>query len=136
MVISRLEHLEQAAKSCMVKIGPSASEFFPIVPWSAQKERTRRKVGRVVLFPCLRTTPRLGERGKNVGPEIAFEIHRTLLAEYLGLLEKVRAAQLEGEEILKPGMGSVAIRPLLQELKVQYNAARAEYLEHLLEHHC
>jgi hypothetical protein len=69
-------------------------------------------------------------------PKSPCEIHRTLLAEYLGLLEKVRAAQLEGEEILKPGMGSLAVRPLLQELKVQCNAARARYLEHLLEHDC
>jgi hypothetical protein len=64
------------------------------------------------------------------------EIHRTLLAEYLALLEKVRAAQLEGAEILEPGMGSLAIRSLLQELKVQCNAARARCLEHRLEHHC
>jgi hypothetical protein len=64
------------------------------------------------------------------------EIHRTLLAEYLAVLEEVRAAQLERAEILKAGMGSVVIKPLLQELKVECNAARARYVEHRREHGC
>ena len=61
------------------------------------------------------------------------EIHRTLLAEYLALLEKVRAAQLERAEA---GKGSVVIKPLLQELKVECNAARARYVGHRREHGC
>jgi hypothetical protein len=64
------------------------------------------------------------------------EIHRALLAEYLALLEKVRAAQLERAEILKAGMGSVVIKPLLQELKVECNAARARYVDHRRAHGC
>ena len=35
------------------------------------------------------------------------EIHRTLLAEYQNLLEKVRAAQVEPAESLRPSMDSV-----------------------------
>ena len=60
------------------------------------------------------------------------EIHRTLLAEYLAVLEKVRAGQLERAEA---GMGSV-IKPLLHELKVDCNAARARYVDHRREHGC
>jgi len=64
------------------------------------------------------------------------EIHRTLLAAYLALLERVRAAQLERVEILKAGMGSVVIKPLLQDLKLECNAARASYLDHRRDHGC
>jgi hypothetical protein len=64
------------------------------------------------------------------------EIQRALLAEYQDLLEKVRAAQLEHIEVLRPSMDSVAIKPLLQELKVECNAARARYVEHRRQHGC
>ena len=64
------------------------------------------------------------------------EIQTALLAEYLDLLEKVRAAQLERAEVLRPSMDSVVIKPLVQELKVECNAARARYLEHRRGHGC
>jgi hypothetical protein len=64
------------------------------------------------------------------------EIQRALLAEYMALLAKVRAAQLERAEILKAGVSSVVIKPLIQELKVECNAARARYLDHRREHGC
>ena len=64
------------------------------------------------------------------------EIHRRLLAEYQDLLEKVRAAQLEHAEGMRPRMDSVVVKPLFQELKVECNAARARYLDHRLEHGC
>jgi hypothetical protein len=65
------------------------------------------------------------------------EIHRTLLAEYQDLLEKVRTAQLERAEVLRAeAMDSVVIKPLLQELKVECNAARVRYLDHRREHRC
>ena len=60
-----------------------------------------------------------------------------LLAEYQDLLEKVRAAQLEPTEGgLRPSMDSVVIKPLLQELKVECNAARERYLQHRRECGC
>ena len=65
------------------------------------------------------------------------EIHRTLLAEYQDLLEKVRTAQLERAEVMRAvGTNRVVIRPLLQELKLECNAARARYLDHRREHRC
>ena len=65
------------------------------------------------------------------------EIQRTLLAEYQDLLAKVRIAQLERAEVFRAGgMDSVVIKPLLQELKVECNAARAKYLDHRREHGC
>ena len=75
------------------------------------------------------------------------EIQRVLLAEYMAALEKV-AAQLERAEVLNPSMDSIRLRgaelgssrvfvkPLLQELKVGCNVARARYLEHRKEHGC
>ena len=64
------------------------------------------------------------------------EIQTALLAEYLDLLEKVRAAQLERAEVLRPSLDNLVIKPLLQELKVECNAARARYLQHRREHGC
>jgi hypothetical protein len=65
------------------------------------------------------------------------EIHRTLLAEYQDLLEKVRTAQLERAEVMRAvGTNRVVIRPLLQELKLECNAARARYVEHRRECGC
>jgi hypothetical protein len=64
------------------------------------------------------------------------EIQRALLAEYMALLAKVRAAQLERAEILKACVSSVVIKPLIQELKVECNAARARSLDHRREHGC
>jgi hypothetical protein len=64
------------------------------------------------------------------------EIQRALLAEYQDLLEKVRAVQVEPAEGLRPSMDSVVVKPLLQELKVECNAARARYLDHRREHGC
>jgi hypothetical protein len=65
------------------------------------------------------------------------EIQRTLLAEYQDLLENVRIAQLEREEVFRAeGMDSIVRKPLLQELKVECNAARARYLDHRREHGC
>jgi len=77
-----------------------------------------------------------GKKTKMLDTKSPCEIHRALLAEYLALLEKVRAAQLERAEILKAGMGSVVIKPLLQELKVECNAARARYVDHRRAHGC
>jgi hypothetical protein len=62
-------------------------------------------------------------------PNSACEIQTALLAEYQDLLEKVRAAQLGPAEGLRSSMDSVVIKPLLQELKVECNAARARYLQ-------
>ena len=64
------------------------------------------------------------------------EIHRTLLAEYMAVLEEVKAAQLERAEIPKAVMGSAVTKPLLQELKVECNVARARYVGHRREHGC
>ena len=65
------------------------------------------------------------------------EIQKALLAEYLTALEKVRATQREGVEILKAGMGSVAIKPLLQELKDGVQCSEdSRYIKHRREHHC
>jgi len=64
------------------------------------------------------------------------DIHRTLVAEYQDLLEKVRAVQVEPAEGLRPSTDSVVVKPLLQELKVECNAARARYLNHRREHGC
>jgi hypothetical protein len=38
------------------------------------------------------------------------EIQRALLAEYMALLEKVRATQLERAEVLRPSMDSAVIK--------------------------
>ena len=64
------------------------------------------------------------------------ETQRTLLAKYMAVLEKVRTGQLDRAEILKAGMDSVVIKPLLPELKDECNAARARYLDHRREHGC
>ena len=85
--------------------------------------------------PCLLVEN--GKEAKMLDTKSRCEIHRTLLAEYLALLERVRAAQLERAEILKAGMSSsVVVKPLLQELKVECNAARARYVGHRREHRC
>ena len=61
-----------------------------------------------------------GKKTKMLDTKSPCEIHRALLAEYLALLEKVRAAQLErAERGLRPSMDSVAVKPLLQELTVE-----------------
>jgi hypothetical protein len=95
----------------------------------AEQKRTTDRIE--TLLPC-----RKRKKAKILPTNSACEIPRALLAEYQDLLEKVRAAQLERAEGLRSSMDSVVIKPLLQELKVECNAARARYLDHRRGHGC